>query len=245
MNKKLISFLLAVVMIFSLCCFAYADAETEDAASTAESAGREDGLPDIDIYSWEYILANKYNGVGSYNAPAVSYFYGQGIDSRIYENAVDLVESCRAEGNPCYIVSAYRDFGYCINNAQTLMKYYFDDDPCAYAASTTVPGCNEHQLGLSFDITANPGYADNYDAIVAPIDEEAQYSAAWEWMKEHCAEYGFIVRYPEGKEEFYGQACNSTHLRYVGVEAAKYISENNLCLEEFLMLYGVKVNLPK
>ena len=55
-------------------------------------------------------------------------------------------------------------------------------------------------------------------------------------MVEHCAEYGFILRYPEGKEAWYGTPCNHAHFRYVGKEAAAYIMEHDLCLEEFLYL---------
>lgn len=234
MNKKLLSLLLCAGMILGLGSAAFADTETASS-----------DLPDIDITSWEYMLANEYNSVGPYIAQDVSFFYGQGIDARIYDDAVAMIEACRTEGYPCYIVCANRDWNWCLANAQTIMKYYYDNDPVQYAENTTAPGCNEHQLGLAFDITANPGYADNYDGIVAPIDEEAKDCDAWHWLEEHCAEYGFIVRYPEGKEEYYGIACNPTHLRYVGKEAAEYITENNLCLEEFLMLYGVKVNLPK
>jgi hypothetical protein len=57
-------------------------------------------------------------------------------------------------------------------------------------------------------------------------------------MNEHCAEYGFIVRYPESKKEVYGMSCYPGHYRYVGTEAAQYIMDNDLCLEEFLALYG-------
>lgn len=232
MNKKLIALVLALILSICLGSFAFADDTPSD-------------LPDIDIYSWEYMLANQHNSIGVYCAPRVSFFYGQGIDARIYDDAVALVEACQHEGNLCYICSAYRDWTYCINNAEQMIKYHYDDDRCLYANTTTAPGCNEHQLGLSFDVTSNQYYSAQYDSIVAPIDEEAQDSAMWEWMKEHCAEYGFIVRYPEGKEQYYGVACNPTHLRYVGREAAQYIMDNNLCLEEFLMLYGVKINLPE
>ena len=67
------------------------------------------------------------------------------------------------------------------------------------------------------------------------------------WLKEHCTEYGFIFRYPEGKEEFYGLKCrHPAHFRYVGKEAAEYITENGLCLEEFLMMYeGNTVYIPE
>jgi D-alanyl-D-alanine carboxypeptidase len=58
--------------------------------------------------------------------------------------------------------------------------------------------------------------------------EEAQ------WLAEHCAEYGFIIRFPEGKEDITGYSYEPWHIRYVGVEAAQAITSSGLCLEEYL-----------
>lgn len=223
--KKLTAAALAVILLLAL----------------AGSAFGADSLPEVDIFSPELMLANQYNSIGCYEPENISYFYEQGICSEIYDDAVALVEACRAAGNPCYVNASYRNFGWNLSRAESLLKYTYDNDPTAYAKENLGPGCSDHQTGLSFDITGNMGYAANYDGN---IDEEAVSSPAWLWMKEHCAEYGFIVRYPEGKEAYYGVACHPTHLRYVGKTAAAYIMENNLCLEEFLQMYGVKVNLP-
>lgn len=57
------------------------------------------------------------------------------------------------------------------------------------------------------------------------------------WMKEHCAEYGFILRFPEDKQDITGIMFEPWHFRYVGVEAAEYIMDKGLCLEEFVALY--------
>ena len=56
-------------------------------------------------------------------------------------------------------------------------------------------------------------------------------------MSKHCQEYGFIVRFPDGKSDITGIMYEPWHFRYVGIEAATYIMENGLCLEEFLDLY--------
>ncbi|MBQ7896378.1 MAG: D-alanyl-D-alanine carboxypeptidase family protein [Oscillospiraceae bacterium] len=106
----------------------------------------------------------------------------------------------------------------------------------AYEASKILlpPGNSEHQLGLAIDITADPFMNANYSIFdnYAVLETET-----YQWMLDNCADYGFIFRYPEGKEEYYGTDCTAGHFRYVGVEAAKYITENNLCLEEFVLLY--------
>ena len=91
-------------------------------------------------------------------------------------------------------------------------------------------GCSEHQLALCCDITD----------IYRPIkDSSLENTETYKWLNEHCAEYGFIQRFPSGKEDITVVMYEPFHFRYVGVEAATYIKDNNLCLEEFLALYGI------
>ena len=66
------------------------------------------------------------------------------------------------------------------------------------------------------------------------MEESFEYDAEAIWMAEHCAEYGFILRYPKGKQDVTGIIFEPWHFRYVGVEIATYIMENNLTLEEYL-----------
>ena len=85
----------------------------------------------------------------------------------------------------------------------------------------------------TIDVTDNQYDNCNY----YPYDDSSVYSSpVYDWMLAHCAEYGYILRYPEGKENWYGVGCNHFHFRYVGVEVATYIMEHDLCLEEFLYL---------
>ena len=235
MNKKIISLILALVMVFALCAVSYAEEKP--------SNGVPDGLPDVDIYSWELILCNQYNSVGPYSTTQAACVYGDnGVELKIYDDVIALVEACRSAGYPCYVNRGNRNWSYLINTAEYQLQYVYNNDASEMAKHVQLPGCNEHQTGLAIDITADPSYSDNwYDEI----DDWTVTSDTWQWMKEHCAEYGFIIRYPEGKEEYYGVPCCPTHIRFVGKEAATYIMENNLCLEEFLMLYGYPVALPK
>ena len=78
----------------------------------------------------------------------------------------------------------------------------------------TVPGYSEHQLGLAVDIRYEHGL--------------------YEWLAKHSWEYGFILRFPEGKEEITGIDYEPWHFRYVGKEMAKAVFESGLCLEEYL-----------
>ena len=86
-------------------------------------------------------------------------------------------------------------------------------------------GSSEHQTGLAFDITV-PG--------VSFTGTEQQ-----KWLHQHCAEYGFIVRFMAEKQKLTGFVAESWHFRYVGVEAAKTITQNNWCLEEYVEKMGI------
>ena len=100
-------------------------------------------------------------------------------------------------------------------------------DRCLSATYQTVApaGSSEHQTGLAFDITV-PG--------VSFTGTEQQ-----KWLHQHCVEYGFIVRFTAEKQKLTGFVAESWHFRYVGVEAAKTITQNNWCLEEYVEKMGI------
>lgn len=148
-----------------------------------------------------------------------------------YEPLCNMLKAGRKEGLNFEICSSYRDVAY--------QKALFDEDveelmregysyTKAYekvAKQTMPPGCSEHSTGLAFDIVAL-----DYQML----DAEQEKTAENKWLQEHCAEYGFILRYPKGKEDITSISYESWHFRYVGEEAAEYIMENGITLEEFL-----------
>ena len=188
--------------------------------------------PELDINSWEFLYAAMSNGVGRYHPP-VANFEDQYIDKRIFEPTLAFITDARAQGYQVWIGVAYRNFEYNMYAYENALAQYGS----AYEAAkhVTPPGCSEHSTGLAFDITDEMMYAANYYDM---HDETVADTEVYKWMAEHCTDYGFIVRYPEGKEDVYERGCYAGHFRYVGVEAAKYITENGLCLEEFFDLYG-------
>lgn len=88
--------------------------------------------------------------------------------------------------------------------------------------SAAAPGHSEHETGLAFDVAV---------AGVADFSTTPQY----EWLRGHCADYGFILRYPQGKEDLTGIPFEPWHYRFVGVDAATEIMSRGLCLEEYVM----------
>ena len=101
---------------------------------------------------------------------------------------------------------------------------HYGDNPYESPVRAMPPGKSEHETGLAFDVLteahpfANKWFGTFEDGI---------------WLREHCADFGFILRYPEDKTAITGVQYEPWHFRYVGVTAAKYMYENGLCLEEF------------
>ncbi|HDR5155677.1 TPA: M15 family metallopeptidase, partial [Bacillus anthracis] len=83
------------------------------------------------------------------------------------------------------------------------------------------PGFSEHQTGLCIDITNEENFL-------------IQGTREGDWLAENSYRFGFIIRYPLGKEDITGIEYEPWHIRYVGEEAAKYIYENGITLEEYL-----------
>ena len=190
----------------------------------SEQQKKETDLPDIDIDSWEYVLVNAEHSIGEY-APELGEFEGQKLDQRILEPMQSFVAGARAESLSVFLSSGYRGY--------EEQQYLFNRKVEQYGeeqAATIVsrPGTSEHQTGLACDIT------DEYYELK---NESLENTALYQWMSRHCQEYGFIVRYPKDKEEITGIIYEPWHFRYVGVEAATYMVEHNLCLEEFVALY--------
>lgn len=202
--------------------------------------------PNLDITSWEFKLANSYNSIGvDYIIPhsSLNYLEGQEMYLNIYDAADSFLKAARAAGFEVWISVAYRNNEW--NNTMFMNALYAaDNDPVLASTQVLAPGLSDHQTGLAIDFSDKGSYSGYYGEFEDPEMADTELFA---WLKEHCAEYGFIFRYPEGKEDFYGVKCkHPAHFRYVGQEAARYITENNLCLEEFLMMYdGTEVYIPE
>ena len=141
-----------------------------------------------------------------------------------------MLEAAKAEGIGKWQISAgYRSWDDQVNILNSKIKSYrqknegWSSSKARRAALRSVaePGCSEHHLGLAFDVNKQGA------STFAGTKQS-------EWLNEHCWEYGFIIRYQKEKEEITGFVAEPWHVRYVGVEHAMYMKENNLCLEEYI-----------
>ncbi|WP_298483487.1 D-alanyl-D-alanine carboxypeptidase family protein [uncultured Ruminococcus sp.] len=116
-----------------------------------------------------------------------------------------------------YIGSDYRDYQYQVTIYNNYSELYGWEMADTFSAR---PGHSEHQTGLTIDCNSiDDAFGDTQEAA---------------WLAEHCADYGFIVRFPEGKEDITGYKYEPWHIRYVGVDTAKEINSLGLSLEEYL-----------
>lgn len=128
-----------------------------------------------------------------------------------------LQQAAAEDGLNLWICSGYRSYDY----QESLYNGYVASDGQANADTYSArPGHSEHQTGLAMDINmADSAFAGTPEAI---------------WLAEHCYEYGFIIRYPADKVDITGYKYEPWHLRYVGGELAKELTEKGICLEEYL-----------
>lgn len=192
----------------------------------------EEKKKDVEVTDWRLILVNPWNKIPEdYEIELTKLKNNQAVDSRCYYDLQRMMDDCRWNGLFPLICSSYRtqekqESLYERKVEQYTAKGYSREDAESEAAKVVaVPGTSEHQLGLAVDIV---------DLENQNLDETQENTAVSKWMAEHSWEYGFILRYPEGKSDITGIIYEPWHYRYVGIEAAKEIYESGICLEEYL-----------
>ena len=196
-------------------------AEAKEPASMAEKA--ED--------SWELILVNNQNVLAKDFTVDLIGFENVRVDCRIAEPLQKMIDAAMDEGINISVCSGYRSVkeqdmlydgkcmlyiseGYSEKASKILASQYLQTG-----------GASEHHTGLAVDLMTD-GAAD--------LTESFAQTPAYAWLQENAAEYGFIERYPKGKEEYTGILWEPWHFRYVGDKNAKAITSESLCLEEYL-----------
>ncbi|MCR4692115.1 MAG: M15 family metallopeptidase [Lachnospiraceae bacterium] len=213
-------------------------AETDKEASSPRTVSeneQEEGQSGKTLFSpddWRYILVNKQHPIPEdYEVELGSIHTGQKVDARIVDDLEDMLSAAAEDGVKLLVISPYRSeqkqkglFDKKVKRALRNNENYLD----AYketAQAVTIPGFSEHELGLAVDLTTKQHIT---------LDADYAETEGGRWLSRHCMEYGFILRYPLGKEKITGIEFEPWHFRYVGRKAAEYIMEHDLTLEEFV-----------
>ena len=143
--------------------------------------------------------------------------YAPQLEEHVLTAFKDMQNAASKDGINLYIQSGFRSYQ---DQEYLYNKYVTERGTKAADEVSARPGHSEHQSGLTMDVNSTEfSFADTPEG---------------KWLAEHCMEYGFIIRFPKGKEEITGFDYEPWHIRYVGVEIAKDITEKGLCLEEYL-----------
>ena len=167
---------------------------------------------------------------------------GKEIDTRILPDLQSMLTACNDAGFEYNIVSAYRDRDYQQTLVDADTAKYMEEEGLSEEearkkalASTQIPGCSEHEAGLALDIRSP-----EEDTLTEDLENDPTNS----WLIHNSYKYGFILRYPKDKTDKTGITYEPWHFRYVGVEIATFLYNNNLCLEEFYELINENGGVP-
>lgn len=213
-----------------------------ESASTKEASGNsgETGPVIRQEDMWALILTNARYPIPEDYTVELKVLPGteQSVDARIYDTTLRMISDMKEEGLRPIVCSAYRtlDRQEILFNrkVKSYVKKGYSMEAAAREAQhvLSIPGSGEHCLGLAIDVCSQ-----SYQRLEEGFEDTKE----GKWLREHCAEYGFILRYDKGKEESTGINYEPWHFRYVGVDVAKYIMEKGITLEEFYIeesLYG-------
>lgn len=181
----------------------------------------------------ELLLVNKSHPLEESYQPDLTRIreYGVEVDRSISKPLMDMLAAGEKEGLSFWIASAYRsperqrelldeDIGALVRQGYSYSGAYEE------VVKETMPvGCSEHATGLAVDIVAK-----DYQIL----DEKQARTDEIIWLQQNCSQYGFILRYPEGKEDITKVSYESWHFRYVGTAAAQEIMSQGLTLEEYM-----------
>ncbi|HIR93720.1 MAG TPA: M15 family metallopeptidase [Candidatus Egerieimonas intestinavium] len=139
--------------------------------------------------------------------------------------AQKLFTRARGQGLCLWGISGYRSYA----RQEEIFRRRLSQAGAAHAqAYLAPPGCSEHQTGLALDVSS--------PEISYELEETFAQTSEGRFLTKHAAFYGFILRYPKGKEAITGYAWEPWHIRYVGRPLALYLSFTGLTLEEYLAL---------
>ena len=153
-------------------------------------------------------------------------FSGNHEKSQLREEAAkaleELFEASKSEGLKLYAVSGYRSY----RRQYDLFRYNVRKDGLEKTLRlSALPGTSEHQTGLAMDISTG--------SVSYLLNQKFGQTPEGKWLADNAHKFGYIIRYPEGKELITGYSYEPWHLRYVGKELAKHLYENDLTLEEY------------
>ncbi len=185
--------------------------------SKKQTVSRKASSPKYPTYINGILIANK-----SYALPSD---YNPGVDPNAQKAFSKMASEASKEGISLRIVSGFRSY----STQQSIYNNYVASDGKAEADRYSArPGHSEHQTGLAFDVNS--------------LSQSFENTPEGKWLAANCHKYGFIIRYPKGKENVTGYMYEPWHIRYLGTGTAEDVFVSGLTLEEYLGISSVYAN---
>ena len=234
--------IIALAFIMTRLVFKKVDEDTgsasETAAATETTPAETEPEEDENIDNkWAMFLVNKKNPLPqNYDNMIETEVVFESwreylLDVRAADYIKRMISDAAGDGVDLLVVSAYRTIEYQQQNFDNSVQdrvdrgMSYDDAYADTLAEVALPGESEHNAGLALDIMCEENQ--NMD------DDSFENTEAFAWLDQHAHEYGFILRYPKGKQDITGIIYEPWHYRFVGLYYAKEIKESGLCLEEY------------
>lgn len=191
-------------------------------------------LPNVSIDDWDLVLVNRDHPKEEMNPELVD-INGISVDKRIADATAEFLAAAQAVNAQEHLISGYRSVAYQAELYQSYVSQEMANDPSltqeaaeAIVQTYSQPaGSSEHQTGLAIDMST-------VDALnQSDVETVKQVTAL-------APKYGFILRFPDGKQESTGVGYEDWHFRYVGKKSAAYISKHQISLEEYIKLLKEK-----
>ncbi len=183
---------------------------------------------EIDEDNWELTIVSSFYRIPSSYEPDLVYVCNsdQRLDRKVAVEFEKMYNAALKDGITLTPNSGYRSYARQERNYKRKIDYflsqgYSEEEAKVKGATISMPpGSSEHNLGYAMDIVV--------------VEQWFENTNEFKWLMKNAQDYGFILRYPEDKQDITNVIYEPWHWRYVGVENAKKIKESGLCLEEYL-----------
>lgn len=218
------------------------DVSSVPAASASSQTVSSSPWPTAQSADWRLQIASKRFPLSSDYKPELKEVENTHMfDARAVDEFKAMLAAAKKDGLPLFVVSTYRssDQQKTIyqQQIQRELNRGLNSEEAVVAAGKEVapPYTSEHNLALSADIVSGDWYNTHSE-----MTQEFEDTNEHKWLMEHCAEYGFVLRYPKNKEAITDIIYEPWHFRYVGKEYAKEMMEKGMCLEEYVAYLNSK-----
>ncbi|MGT2933863.1 M15 family metallopeptidase [Streptococcus catagoni] len=245
-NNKLLAILLKflVVLLFLFCLYYFVKGDQAlsqtsknqqtKVLSSQSTKSKESALPKVSAGDWQLVLVNKDHHKDEMNPKLVD-INGIKVNAKIENETAEFLAAAQTIDPQEHLILGYRS----VEEQASLYQSYVDQEKAKApnltqkAAEALVqgyfqaPGTSEHQTGLAIEMSTVDTLNQSDSKVVEKI-------------KKIAPDYGFVLRFPEDKKDSTGVNYRDWHYRYVGKKSAKYMTENNLSLEEYVGLLKEK-----